>query len=155
MTMEVDFALENQEQNLRYFVLILKREHWIRLGATHTVSLSEVREEARNCRKLLREKNSWREQSNNWNATHCSWWIYRTTNGRKPIIQRALPAVIKSNLAAHIAVIFTIQTNLSQSDWMLCWISSIISSLRKSSSCLFGGILEHGLEIVAYAWKYR
>lgn len=27
----------------------------MRLGATHTVSLSEVREEARNRRKLLRE----------------------------------------------------------------------------------------------------
>ena len=58
MDVAVDFslALENQEQYLGYFVLILKREHWIRLGATHTVSLSEVREEARNCRKLLREK---------------------------------------------------------------------------------------------------
>lgn len=28
----------------------------MRLGATHTVSLSEVREEAHNRRKLLREK---------------------------------------------------------------------------------------------------
>lgn len=33
-----------------------KREHKIGLGATHTVSLAEAREEARNCRKLLREK---------------------------------------------------------------------------------------------------
>ncbi|OCG32821.1 hypothetical protein A9G29_05285 [Gilliamella sp. Fer2-1] len=33
-----------------------KREHRMGLGATHTVSLAEAREEARNCRKLLREK---------------------------------------------------------------------------------------------------
>lgn len=33
-----------------------KREHKIGLGTSHTVTLSEVREEARNCRKLLREK---------------------------------------------------------------------------------------------------
>lgn len=33
-----------------------KREHKMGLGATHTVSLAEARDEARNCRKLLRGK---------------------------------------------------------------------------------------------------
>lgn len=33
-----------------------KKEHKMGLGATHTVSLLEAREEARNSRKLLREK---------------------------------------------------------------------------------------------------
>lgn len=33
-----------------------KKEHKMGLGATHTVSLLEAREEALNCRKLLREK---------------------------------------------------------------------------------------------------
>lgn len=33
-----------------------KREHKMGLGAIHTVSLAEAREEARSCRKLLREK---------------------------------------------------------------------------------------------------
>ena len=56
MVQDFGFVLVMRELNLGCFALALKKEHKMRLGATHTVSLSEVREEARNRRKLLREK---------------------------------------------------------------------------------------------------